>query len=243
MSLHLGKTEAILFGSKRKLNKVSSYDVLCNGVSVKRVRSVKYLGFSLDECITGSEHQESVMSKIAGRLSFLYRHSRVLNGRARVTLCSSLIQPHMDYCCSAWYSGLSVRLKGRLDILQRKMARFCLFMGPRDHIGLDELRNLSWLSIPRRVDYFKILHVYRILNCISAGYLNGSYGVISGVHDHGTRSATGGDIYLPNNFSSTFRHSFYVTAAKAWNKLPANLRTVSSLYVFRRKLHTFLLNS
>ena len=34
LSLHMGKTECILFGSKRKLRKVSDFSIECNGHTI-----------------------------------------------------------------------------------------------------------------------------------------------------------------------------------------------------------------
>merc|ERR1712081_129275 len=48
LSLHLGKTEAILFGSKRKLKRTNSFDVKYGEIKVKNVKSVKYLGLQID---------------------------------------------------------------------------------------------------------------------------------------------------------------------------------------------------
>merc|ERR1712240_750337 len=48
LSLHLGMTEAILFGSKRKLKRVNSFEVRCGEIKVTNVKSVKYLGLQID---------------------------------------------------------------------------------------------------------------------------------------------------------------------------------------------------
>ena len=47
LSLHLGKTESILFGQKRKL-KNKSLSVACNGTKISPSSTVKYLGAELD---------------------------------------------------------------------------------------------------------------------------------------------------------------------------------------------------
>ena len=43
LSLYLGKTESILFGSKRKLRKVTSFEVKCNNEVIQNVNSAKYI--------------------------------------------------------------------------------------------------------------------------------------------------------------------------------------------------------
>ena len=50
LSLHLGETESILFGSKPKLKKESNLNISCNGTVIQHTDSVKYLGASLDQC-------------------------------------------------------------------------------------------------------------------------------------------------------------------------------------------------
>ena len=45
LSLHMGKCESILFGSKRKCKKIADFTIECNGQSIKSQQNVKYLGF------------------------------------------------------------------------------------------------------------------------------------------------------------------------------------------------------
>ena len=126
LSLHLGKTESILFGSKIKLSRVDEYKVSCDGKVIKPTESVKYLGVTLDKSLSGESVVESIIKKASSRLSFLYRQGHFLNERTRKTLCTALIQCHFDYCCSSWYSALSQKLQKRLQIMQNKMIRFIL---------------------------------------------------------------------------------------------------------------------
>ena len=74
----------------------------------------------------------------------------------------ALVQPCMDFCILSWYLDLSSELKGKLDVLQRKMVRYVYGWGPRGHVGTGILRELGWLTIPDRVRFFAILHVFRI---------------------------------------------------------------------------------
>ena len=53
LSLHLGKTECILFGSRKKLRKVGNFGIDCNGHSIQAQSSVKYSGVNLDKFLAG----------------------------------------------------------------------------------------------------------------------------------------------------------------------------------------------
>merc|ERR1712236_54764 len=74
LSLHLGKTEAIIFGTKRKLGRVNEFKVNCNNVEIKAVDSVKYLGIKLDNNLSGESIVSNIIKKSGSRLKFLYRY-------------------------------------------------------------------------------------------------------------------------------------------------------------------------
>ena len=143
----MGKTECIIFGSKRKLRKINNFSVECNGHTFKAQRSVKYLGLTLDDQLTGEAIVNSIVQKVNGRLKFLYRQCNFLEEKLRKSICSALIQCHIDYACSSWYSGLNKQLKKKLQICQNKTVRFIKNLGPRSHIGFLELNSLKSNSL------------------------------------------------------------------------------------------------
>ena len=109
-----------------------------------------YLGCLLDETLSGESMALKVINKINSRLRFLYRKNRFLSPRLRRLLCNSLIQPHFDYACSAWYPNLNKRLKSKLQILQNKCIRFGLNLNNRAHIGRNEFEQINWLPVNDR---------------------------------------------------------------------------------------------
>ena len=67
----MGKTECVLFGSKRKLRKIDNFSNECNGHTIKAQRSVKYLGLNLDDQLTGETIVNSIVKKSMVDLNFL----------------------------------------------------------------------------------------------------------------------------------------------------------------------------
>ena len=130
--MHTGKTECIIFGSKWKLRKINIFSVECNGRTLKAQRSVKYLGLTLDDKLTRYATVNYIVKKVNGRLKFLYR---LYNFVQKNSICSALIQCHIDNACSSWYSGLNKQLKKKLQICQNKTVRFIKNLGPRSDIG------------------------------------------------------------------------------------------------------------
>ena len=79
-SIHFGedKTKYILFGTKHRLNKVSSLEIKYGEIYIKQCHTVTYLGCLLDETISRESMALKVMNKINSRLRFLYIKNRLL---------------------------------------------------------------------------------------------------------------------------------------------------------------------
>ena len=78
LSLHLGKTESILFGSKYKLSKSSKLNVECNGTQIIAKSTVKYLGSEIDQYISGEEMAQKVIHRISSRTKFWQENPNTL---------------------------------------------------------------------------------------------------------------------------------------------------------------------
>ena len=105
LSLHLGKTESILFGSKRKLKNNKTIQVQCGNESLTCKSNVKYLGLILDQSLNGEITVDNVVKKSNAKIKFLYRQAKNVSQETKKLLTSALIQCHFDYACSAWYDG------------------------------------------------------------------------------------------------------------------------------------------
>ena len=73
LSLHLGKTASIVFGSKPKLKAQSSLNITCKTTSISSTTSVKYLGAVIDQHMSFNSMADSVIIQADARLKFLYR--------------------------------------------------------------------------------------------------------------------------------------------------------------------------
>ena len=125
LSIHFGedKAKCMLFGTKHRLNKVSSLDIKYSEIYIKQYHTVTYLGCSLDETLSRESMALKVINNINSRLRFLYRKNRFLPPPLRRLLCNSLIKPYFDYTCSACYtqkqSPRGVARKGVLKICSK----------------------------------------------------------------------------------------------------------------------------
>ena len=106
LSLHLGKTESILFCSKGNAKKSDGFKVAYNDQVIQRKESVKYLGVQLTSQVSFSSLVDSIVKKANSRLKFLHRYQNCMNSHAKRLLCFALIQCLFDYANAAWYTNL-----------------------------------------------------------------------------------------------------------------------------------------
>ena len=234
LSLHLGKTETILFGPPRKLKQVVNFTVVCNGQEIKGSDSVKYLGVCIDKFLSCENIVLSIIHKVNARLRFLYRNACCLNMMTRKTLCSALIQCYFDYACSSWYCGISKQLRHRLQTTQNKVVRFILNLGPRESISRNILDSLGFLNVEDRAMQLRLNHVYNIFHGKSPSYLCEQFVMNS----NNTRSATNKNFVIPKirgNESSCF---FY-NAIKDWNALPVETKELPTKCSFKKAVKFF----
>ena len=239
LSLHLGKTEAILFGSRRKLTKSPKLNMSCNDTSIISKNSVNYLGVELDQQLSGEATACKVIQKCNSRLKFLFRHSKLLNTRCKRQLANALVLCHFDYASSFWYSGLRNSTKSKLQICQNKLARFVLNKHHRSHIGLAEFQRLGWLPISHRVQQLKLIQVFKITHDLSPSYLKSDFRSVSQMHSYSTRRRESNAFWVPQS-GAIVQVTFYRTAIIAWNSLPVTLRTARRLSFFKSGLKKYI---
>ena len=61
---HLGKTECLLFGSKKRLKACDDFRITCDGRTIDRVVNVRYLGVQLDSNLNGSCHVDKTLKHV-----------------------------------------------------------------------------------------------------------------------------------------------------------------------------------
>ena len=256
LSLHLGKTESILFGSKQRLHKAEpSLNISCNGHPIASKDSVKYLGATIDQCLSFEDMVTSIIKKANARLKFLYRKRVFLTKHTKRLLVLSLIQCHFDYASPVWFYGISQHLKNKLQVTQNKLVRFILNLDPRSHVGHDHFVELSWLPVASRVDFKTLGQVYNIHNQEAPSYLMEHFKPVTLSHHHNTRFRVKVQNNQENSFSFTDSGRFLLPKVKGfgklsfawngctlWNNLPQHLRDIKSMSLYKSNVKAHLLS-
>ena len=113
-----------------------------------------------------------VINKVNSRLRFLYRQNKFLDIPLHRLLCNALIQPFFDYACNAWYPNLHKKLEKRLQDAQNKCIRFCLKLGDRISVKINEFEKINRLPIHDRVNQCTLSFMYKFHANNAPGYMN-----------------------------------------------------------------------
>ena len=175
-----------------------------------------------------------VINKINSRLRFLYRKNRFLSPPLRRLLCNSLIQPHFDYACSAWYPNLNKRLKSKLQILQNKCIRFCLNLNNRAHIGQKEFEQINWLPVNDRFKQIISSMSFKFCNNTSPPYMNDVFKPAG--QPNTTTRASLLKLNQPLRRTNHGQNNISYIAPIIWNNLSNSFKTTDNLNTYKHKV-------
>jgi hypothetical protein len=237
LSIHFGedKTKSILFCPKNKRISADPITITRNDVTLKQFSTVEYLGCLLDETLSGRDMALKVLAKINGKLRFLYRQGKYLNPRLRRMLCNTLIQPHFDFACSAWYPNLTNCLKSKLQIAQNKCIRYCLFLNNREGIRYKHLKEINWLPVKDRVNQFIAASVYKFINNLAPIYMADIF-VKSSISRRATRYFNESNLVLPRRVNGYGKNCLSYLGPTVWNNIPGEIREVNTCNTFKHKI-------
>ncbi len=241
LMLHLGKTESILFGSKQNLNKVSKLSVRVGDCLISNQTSVNYLGCILDNDLSGVSMAMKVLGKVNARTKFLARHVSFLDKQLMKLLASCLVSCHYDYACISWMSDLSRGWLDKLQKSQNKLIRLVSGFSRFTHVEVSHFKCLDWLPIESRLEYIKLKMVHKMINNRAPSYFNVLFSRVNEQHCYRTRQSLM-DITLCRFKTMYGRRSFRYSGALLWNKLPLDIKDISSMVSFSLKTKSWLLS-
>ena len=91
-----GKTQSILFASKRKNIKLEKLEIIYNNIQIMQHSRVAFPCYILKETMSGESMAHKLISKVNTRLKSLHRKDKYLTPNLRRLLCSILMLSHFD---------------------------------------------------------------------------------------------------------------------------------------------------
>ena len=188
----------------------------------------KYLGIHLDQSLDWNDHIHFTSRKINSKLLALLRRLRpFLTEQSSRMLANSLVQPHFDYCSSAW-SNCNANLRDSVVKLQKKMGRIILQADPRTPTDV-VLSKLRCVSIENRWKFQNIKLVHNAINGNLPIYQQDLFSRTASRHTYSTRNAESNGLCVPKVRTEKGKRSISYKGSLLWNGLPERLRNEPTL--------------
>ena len=83
--MNIKKTKYVIFGLKSQIKEIRYHNLHINNHYLDRVNSYKYLGVTLDSCLTYSRHMENCLNMSSHKVFLLSKIRKYTSGRSGVT--------------------------------------------------------------------------------------------------------------------------------------------------------------
>ena len=121
-------------------------------------------------------------------------------------------------------------------------ARILTLTPPSSHMT-PILKNLHWLPIEQRIHYKILLLTFKALNGLAPQYLSSLLQPYS-VEAYALRSNDNNKLVQPKARTKTYgERAFAYAAPTLWNRLPVEIRSITSVNCFKTSIKTLLFKS
>ena len=227
------KTGFLIIGSSQQLKKLDN-------ISIHPVPLARSLGCWFDSRLSMASH---ITKLCASSFYYIYNIRRIrkyLPRQSTEILVHAFIKSRLDYCNGLLY-GLPDCLLNKLQRVQNACARLIFREQKFCHVT-PLIYELHWLPIKYRIEFKILLITFKILNFLAPTYLS-SLISLRLPSKYNLRNSS--DNLLPSypRFKSKATlgdRSFTCAAPKLWNALPFDIRSASTVSIFKAKLKTHL---
>jgi hypothetical protein len=209
-------------------------EVTLDDQPIERVTSHKHLGVTLANDLSWKTHAYNIGKKAYNTLGILRPLRMKLDRASLETLYKSFIRPVLEYADILWHIPADNR--HCLDILervQREAARIvtgatrrCPTKGLYDEV--------AWETLYSRREMHRSQMMFNINMGYAPSYLQDlSPGQVQARTRYTLRNRN--DLQVPFARLETYSHSFFPSAVRQWNALPANIKQASSKGAFKNR--------
>ena len=208
-----------------KLSSFPSKYYICN-CAIQQVNSTKYLGVTITNNLSWSEHITKIINKANSIRAFLQRNLSQCQRSVKSACYNTYVRPTLEYASTVWSPHLLCDIN-RIEMVQRRSARFVYNDFTRTSSVTSMINNLGWPLLRQRRDVAKLTMFFKIIhNLISIphSHVSLSSAPTRGHNQKFIQLAAKTNVYL---------FSFFPSAIKLWNSLPDCVINSSDLNNFK----------
>ena len=227
MEFHPQKCEVISITRKRKPKK---FTYTLHGKELEHVQFIKYLGVHITHDLRWDKHVDYVTSKATNVLNFLRRNINIRNTSVKQQAYRALVRPILEYSNTVW-DPYTNTLINKIEMVQRRAARFALHRYHRTSSVGTMLQNLDWQPLAERRRILRLSMFYKMQNQLVA--IDPAQYLTSKNHQAPTRCENTQAFHNPQCSRDYYRMSFFPRTVRDWNCLPEESIRAKSAEVFK----------
>jgi len=238
--INLKKSNYIIFHGIKKNVPTNIKSINLGNNILDRVFVTKYLGLYIQDNLRWSIQIKKLSAKIAPHVGMISKIRHYFSQKVVLMYYYAFIHSHLSYAISIWGNTYTTALNPIL-ILQKKSIRYLTFSNPISHsqpifqlLNILPFHNLFQFSIC--IIMFKVKY-----NILLSKLMKDN--ILKSIHNHNTRQNLNTNYFIQgiNNNYGKFKLSYL--GPVIWNKLPNEIKSISSLAIFKKKAKLFFQNS
>ena len=235
MAFNPDKCEVLRVSKKKNLID-AHYSI--HGTVLQNVDSAKYLGVSIQSGLSWKPHINNICKKANCTLGFLRRNLRSCPPRIKERAYFTYVRPILEYASPVW-DPVSKELIRKIEMVQRRGARFVKADYDQRHSVTKMLKDLQWETLCERRAHSKVIMLYRIVHGLIAIPAEPPYFVSAPGNTRGHLA----QFRQQHCRILAYQQSFFPSVVLLWNRLPATVVAATSLEQFRDRLSAHHLRS
>lgn len=233
LKLNEEKTMIKIFKHKQSITEdVTSLGEICHG-------AVKILGAQFSNIFKFNEFVSQKTKICNYHLRNLYNIKNSLNTKTRILLVTNLILTTIDYCNILLLGATSKDLRP-LKLMINKTVRFIYDLKFRTHVS-PFLKKAHFLPISKRITFKACLLGFKILNNQAPEYFLNDFPKFVPLA-YSLRPDSGRDSFMfSESLQENLSNNLFSKIKREWNMLPFEIRSLSNISSFKKRLKSFLL--
>ena len=201
-----------------------------SNAKIKEVSTAKYLGVTINNHLTWSNHIDNICHKALSVKSFLQRNLTSCPPNIKLLCYITMVRSILEYASPVW----SLYTKQDINRLEkvRQSARFIMGDYSSYSSVSDMLKRLQLPSLEHRRSNASIILLYKTINNLISISSDDLIPLTLATRGHQHRFC---HIYTQ---ISSYHHSFFPQIIRLWNSLPSELVEQRSLAAFKRHLNS-----
>ena len=203
------------------------------GQELQMVDSQPYLGVEIDNKMTWSVHIKNTISKANRVLGLIRRNFWYCTTDVKVCTYKMLVRPILEYASVVWDPRTHTH-KHRLEMVQRRAARFCSGDFKKYSSVTEMLNNLDWETLEQRRKNDRLTMLYKVSHGLVG--INGAE-YLTHSDNRRTRGSHQFKYQRQHKRLDVHKYSFFNRTIPEWNELPDETTSAPSLDIFKQRLH------